>query len=50
MGCEHNLCTCTLEAGDGYCSTYCRTQVEGGTTDGLCRCGHAECAGSSTEV
>jgi len=48
MNCDHEDCSCRSEVGierDGgrYCSEAC-AQHE--TEGGLCRCGHAGCAGT----
>jgi hypothetical protein len=48
--CQHEQCTCDVEAGHPYCSEYCRNAAE--FTDevardeserGGCGCGHAGC-------
>jgi hypothetical protein len=43
--CEHDGCTCTVEAGERFCSDYCLAQVgaEEASADHECQCGHPEC-------
>ena len=43
--CEHDGCTCTVEAGQRFCSDYCLAQAgtEHAGDDHECQCGHAEC-------
>jgi hypothetical protein len=45
--CAHAGCTCTVEAGERYCSDYCLAQVNDEPDKRAhhdeCRCGHAEC-------
>ena len=43
--CAHAGCTCTVVAGERYCSDYCVEQVNARTAhnDDECQCGHPEC-------
>lgn len=46
--CAHPACTCTVPAGEAYCSEHCRKRVESPTSDQApgCQCGHPGCEGA----
>lgn len=48
--CQHEQCTCEVEAGQSYCSEHCRSAAEfttevirDNTRRGGCGCGHEGC-------
>jgi len=47
--CQHEGCGCEVEAGNQYCSEFCRQAAEQPDVDelevhgGNCGCGHPEC-------
>lgn len=44
--CAYEPCTCTVEAGEQYCSHVCEEDASGGDVPamhGRCRCSHSEC-------
>lgn len=43
--CAYEPCTCTIEAGEQYCSRMCEQDAsqDFSTTHGRCRCSHSEC-------
>jgi hypothetical protein len=43
MNCEHEGCGCQVEAGQSFCSDFCRDHVSSGPTGEPCGCGHPEC-------
>ncbi len=54
--CAHAGCSCTVEAGERYCSEYCLVQAERTDDEALaadgdgCTCGHQECEKATTAV
>ena len=54
--CAHAGCTCTVEAGERFCSEYCLVQAERTDDEALaadgdeagCTCGHTECEQAAT--
>ena len=45
MNCQHEGCTCQVEAGQEFCSDYCRDHAsETGHGAHACGCGHPGCA------
>jgi len=39
--CAHPTCRCHVQAGDEFCSDYCRSDAS--RLDPDCRCGHPDC-------
>jgi hypothetical protein len=46
--CAHPSCTCEVNKGDKYCSTYCHDA--GGLMELACNCGHPGCAEVATST
>ncbi len=45
MKCDHDKCSCEVEAGKQYCSNECESDMrDEGATD--CHCGHEDCVAS----
>jgi hypothetical protein len=43
--CEHDPCSCSVDAGKSYCSDACRDLAQAASqAQGRCGCDHKECA------
>jgi len=43
MNCEHEGCKCQAEAGQQFCSDYCREHASEQHESHSCECGHPDC-------
>lgn len=48
MTCQHEGCTCQVEATAEYCSEHCREHGQMSHEATRCECGHPECQGTLT--